>query len=375
MLFDRILSASKRVANYIGPTPVFTSGTVDKLTGRNVFFKAENLQKTGSFKIRGALNAIILLKENKVQTNGVVTHSTGNHGSGLACAAQMVGVPCTVVVPHTTASVKIDAIRWYGADVVFCEPTQQSRKETCERVSTEQNLSFVPAYDDYDVMAGQGTIGVEMCEQIPDLDAVLVMTSGGGLIAGIATAIKGIKPNVKVYAVEPEGKDLQRSLESGERMWVGPPRTLDTVADATPTQQVGQLTWPIVRDLVEKQVFTVGTIGVEMCEQIPDLDAVLVMTSGGGLIAGIATAIKGIKPNVKVFAVEPEGKDLQRSLESGERMWVGPPRTLDTVADATPTQQVGQLTWPIVRDLVEKQVFTVVRAITLQNSSDTFLYL
>ncbi|XP_063958159.1 serine racemase-like isoform X2 [Lytechinus pictus] len=305
MLFDKILGASKRVANYISPTPVFTSGTVDKLTGRNVFFKAENLQKTGSFKIRGALNAILLLKENQAQTNGVVTHSTGNHGSGLACAAQMVGVPCTVVVPHTTASVKVDAIRWYGADVVFCEPTQQSRKETCEHVASEKNLSFVPAYDDYNVMAGQGTIGIEICEQVQDLDAVLVMTSGGGLIAGIATAVKGMKPNVKVFAVEPEGKDLQRSLESGERMWVGPPKTLDTVADATPTQQVGQLTWPIVRDLVEKQVFTVTDDEIISAMKFTwtRLKLVVEAASAGPVAAVLSDKMKAVDPRVRNVAV------------------------------------------------------------------------
>ncbi|XP_071485603.1 serine racemase-like [Diadema antillarum] len=258
MSLEHVIRAARRIGAHIHKTPIFTSGTVDKITGRHVYFKAENMQKTGSFKIRGALNAVMCLKESDNATQGVVTHSTGNHGQALACAAQLAAMPCSVVIPRGLPSVKVEAIRGYGAEVVFCEATQQSRKETCARVAEERGLLHVPAYDHYDVMAGQGTIGLEICEQVPDLDAVFVMTSGGGLIAGIATAVKGLKPDVKVFAVEVEGKDLQRCLEAGERLWPNPPQTLKTVADATPTQQIGQLPWPIVRDLVEKRVFTVS---------------------------------------------------------------------------------------------------------------------
>ncbi|XP_022107488.1 uncharacterized protein LOC110988368 isoform X2 [Acanthaster planci] len=258
MTFWEVKRAAQRLKNFINMTPIHRSATVDQLTGRKVFFKAELFQKTGSFKIRGALNAILCLRERSVPFNGVVTHSSGNHGQGLAYAAQLTGTQCTVVVPHNTPGVKVQAIMNYGASVIFCEPTQASRSETCARVQEEEGYHYISPYDDYDVIAGQGTIGLELLEQCPDVQAVLIPTSGGGLASGIATAVKGRNKQVQIFCVEPEGKDLEKSLRHGKRLWPNPPRSLTTVADAIRTQQLGKLTFPILREKAEKEVFTVN---------------------------------------------------------------------------------------------------------------------
>ncbi|XP_060064724.1 probable serine racemase isoform X2 [Ylistrum balloti] len=251
-----IYRAHERILPYIHKTPVFTNSTFDKLIGRNAFFKAENLQKTGSFKARGALNAVMALKERNPTVAGVVTHSTGNHGQALAWAASTVGLKCAVVVPRDTPQVKKDAITNYGAELVLCEPTPQSRQETCDRVAKEQGLEFIPPFDHHDVIAGQGTIAMELLKQAPDLDAILVPVSGGGLSSGIAIAAKAIKPGIKIFLVEAEGKMCEKSLRAGERLWPNPPQFVDTIADAIRTQQLGHVTWPILLKHAEKDVFT-----------------------------------------------------------------------------------------------------------------------
>ncbi|CAG2195534.1 SRR [Mytilus edulis] len=237
-----IRKAHERLKPYIHHTPVFTSSTFDKLIGRKAFFKAENLQKTGSFKARGALNSVLLLKEKNPALPGVVTHSSGNHGQGLAWAAKTAGVKCCVVIPNNAPKSKADAIKGYGAEL----------RETCARMAKEKGLEIVPPYDHYNVIAGQvliitinlqiiGTLALELMEQVPELDAILVPISGGGMISGIAIAAKSVKDDVK-----------------GKRLWPNPPRFLSTIADGIRLQQLGHLTFPIMLDLVEKEVFTIA---------------------------------------------------------------------------------------------------------------------
>ncbi|KAJ8312418.1 hypothetical protein KUTeg_009791 [Tegillarca granosa] len=217
-----IYRAHERILPYIHKTPVFTNATYDKKIGRNAFFKAENLQKTGAFKVRGALNATLSLKEKNPDVKGVM-----------------------------------DAIRGYGSDLVLCEPTPDARQAACDKVAKERGYHFVPPYDHHDVIAGQGTIAVEFLEQVPDLDAILVPVSGGGMTSGIAIAAKAIKPEIKVFMVEPEGKNAEESLRAGERLWPNPPRFINTIADAIRLQQLGHVTWPILLELAEKDVFSV----------------------------------------------------------------------------------------------------------------------
>ncbi|XP_064602726.1 serine racemase-like [Liolophura sinensis] len=303
--FEDVLKAHERIVSHIHKTPVFTSSSVDKIAGRKVYFKAECLQKTGSFKARGALNAILALKDTGNSSAGVVTHSSGNHGQAVAWASRLAGLPCSVIVPQDTTAVKQDAIKGYGANLILCESSPTSRVETCNKVAKETGQVIIPPYDKYEVIAGQGTIAVELLTQVPDLDAIIVPISGGGLISGIATAAKEIKPNIRVYAVEPVGKDLEHCLREGKRLWPNPPTFLDTIADGIKTQQVGQLTWPIVLSLVEKDVFTVSD------EQIKDamkfafqrLKLVIEAAAGAAMAAVISQKMKQLDPAIAKVGV------------------------------------------------------------------------
>jgi threonine dehydratase len=170
-------------------TPILRSPWVDERTGVNVHFKCEHLQDTGSFKLRGATNAVLALSVD-ASRSGIVAHSSGNHGAGCASAAKRRGVPCAIIVPHTTPASKIDNMKRFGSDVILCEPTQRSRSEVAAGEAARRGATLVHPYNDPLVIAGQGTIGMELAEQVPQLDAVLVPTSGGGMVTGIAVALK-----------------------------------------------------------------------------------------------------------------------------------------------------------------------------------------
>ena len=220
---EEVRAAASRVSGSVHRTDVITCSTLDSMSGHKLFFKTEMWQKTGSFKARGALNAIKSCLERGNNPPMIVTHSSGNHGQAVAWAAKQCKLPCTVVVPEGTPTVKCEAIKGYGARLVKCHPSPTGRKETADKIAEETGGKIVHPYDDYDVIAGQGTIGLELAEQVRDLDVVLVPISGGGMTSGIAVAVKTIRPECKVIAVEPEGKDLWRSLESRERLWPNPP--------------------------------------------------------------------------------------------------------------------------------------------------------
>lgn len=195
--YNDILAAENRISSYIHETPVFTSSTLNRAIGRKVFFKAESFQKTGSFKARGALNAVLKQKAKNPNLHGVITHSSGNHGQALAWASTLTDLDCTVVVTKNTPKSKCQAITSYGANIVYCEPTYMDRIKTCDRISREKNIPYISSSDDYDIMAGQGTIATEFLNQVPQLDAIFVPVSGGGMAAGIAVAAKAIKPDIK----------------------------------------------------------------------------------------------------------------------------------------------------------------------------------
>ena len=199
------------------PTPILRSEWVDRACGCTVAFKAEHLQRTGSFKYRGATNAVGAL-DDAAAAKGVVAHSSGNHGAAVAAAAAARGVPCCVVVPRTTPAAKVANMERYGARVVLCEPTQRARTEvSAAEAEAMGGAAFIHPYDDALVLAGQGTIGLELFEQAPDLDAVLVPVSGGGMISGIALALAGVAPNCRVIACEPQGKGLGAALSASTR--------------------------------------------------------------------------------------------------------------------------------------------------------------
>jgi serine racemase len=235
-------------------TPVMTSSTLNSRFGRNFFFKCENMQKTGSFKVRGALNAVLSLSAEQKKA-GVCTHSSGNHGQAVAFAAQESGVACTVVVPDNTPQAKVDAIRGYGATVKLVEYTQ--RQATADKIVEDTGAFFIHPYNNDEVMSGQGTLALELLESLPELDAIIVPISGGGMTAGIAAYAKGVKPSLRVFAVEPKGKGLGESLATGTRQLTASLAPLDTIADAIRTKTTGDKPWEILNDLLEKDILEV----------------------------------------------------------------------------------------------------------------------
>ena len=245
-----IRAAASRIGGAVHRTPELTCSALDGMCGRSLFFKCENLQKIGAFKMRGALNAVLLLPEEQAQ-RGVVTHSSGNFAQALALSAKVRGIPATIVMPNNSPEVKRRAVAGYGAEIRLCEPVLSARESTAAAVQAQTGATFVHPYDDPDVIAGQGTVGLELMEQVANLDAVVVPIGGGGLISGIALALRELAPHVKVIAAEPAGADdAARSKEAGELI---PQTGPNTVADGLLTS-LGQHTWPVVRDLVSEVV-------------------------------------------------------------------------------------------------------------------------
>lgn len=244
-------------------TPVMRSSffetRLEHLVGRRIelFFKCEHLQATGSFKIRGALNAVLALPEH-VRRFGVVTHSSGNHGQALALAARVCGIQATVVVPSNAPPVKVAAIKDYGAQVVFCEPTLAEREAIALRVCSQSGGTMIPPFDSATVMAGQGTVGLEMCQDVEGLDALVIPISGGGLIGGIAVAAQhASNGHVLVFGAEPQGADDAFQSKQAGRLTPHSRPPSATICDALRVNQLGDLCWPIVRDMVQ-QVFLVS---------------------------------------------------------------------------------------------------------------------
>src|SRR5438128_12178293 len=226
--WEAILAAHARIAPRIHRTPVLRSTSLNAMTGAQLFFKCENLQKTGSFKIRGASNAILSLTEQEA-ARGIVTQSSGNHGAAVACAAAWRGVPAWIVMPRNAPAVKAKAIEGYGGKVVFCEPTVTARKTTCDRVQAETGAHLVHPYDDDRIIAGQATAAKELLEEVGDLHAVFAPVSGGGLLSGTCLGARGIRTSVRIFGCEPaRADDAYRSLATGTLQSLD---SSDTIAD------------------------------------------------------------------------------------------------------------------------------------------------
>ena len=246
-----IRAAAARIAGHAHRTPVLTCSTLDAMAGRRLFFKCENFQKMGAFKFRGALNAVACL-DDAAAARGVVTHSRGNFAQALALAARARGIPAYIVMPSTAPAVKKAAVEGYGGRVTMCAPTLDTRESTAAAVAAETGATLVHPFDDPDVIAGQGTVALELHEQVSGgLDAVVAPVGGGGLVSGIALAFRELDPSVRVVAGEPRGADdAARSKAAGELI---PQTAPDTIADGLLTS-LGRWTWPVVRDVVERIV-------------------------------------------------------------------------------------------------------------------------
>lgn len=221
--FAAVRDAAARIAGFVHRTPVLTSSTFDRELGARVFFKCENLQKCGAFKARGAANAVLALPPGEAG-RGVVTHSSGNHAAALAFAARARGIPCHVVMPVTAPAIKVAAVRGYGAEVVPCRPAE--REATAARLVAERGARLIHPFEDPLVIAGQGTAALELLEDVPDLDLVVVPVGGGGLCAGTAVTVASLRPGARVLGAEPAAvDDAARSLATGVRQ----PRVEDPV--------------------------------------------------------------------------------------------------------------------------------------------------
>lgn len=227
-----VQAAHARIKDHVHRTPVLTSRTLNEKAGAQLFFKCENLQKAGAFKARGATNAVALLSDEEAKL-GVVTHSSGNHAAALARAARLRNIPAYIVMPSNSPQAKQASVRRYGGEIIFCEPTLAARESTAKSVVERTGATFIHPYNDLRVMAGQGTVGLELLEEVPNLDDILCPVGGGGLLSGVAVAIHGINPNVRVFGVEPQGADdAARSLASGR---IQPSVAPATIADGLRT--------------------------------------------------------------------------------------------------------------------------------------------
>jgi threonine dehydratase len=254
---DAIRKAHGRIRPYIHRTPVLTSERLDAASGASIFFKCENFQKVGAFKARGATNAVFALDDKTVR-RGVATHSSGNHGAAVARAAKLRGVPAYIVMPSKSAKVKIRAVQSYDAQVVFCEPTEESREIKCAEVINKTGATLIHSFENEHVIAGQATAAVELLEDVPDLDVIMCPVGGGGLLSGTAMTAKSMRPQMQVIAVEPENADdAAQSFRAGRRLVT---EKKFTIADGLRTN-IGEPNFAIVQQYVD-DIVTVSEEGI-----------------------------------------------------------------------------------------------------------------
>jgi threonine dehydratase/serine racemase len=300
-----VRAAAARIAGAAHVTPVMTCATLDVVAGRRLFFKCENFQKVGAFKFRGACSAVMQLSD-EVAARGVVTHSSGNHAQAIALAARMRGIAAHIVMPSNASEVKRRAVEGYGARVIECEPTLEARERTAARVIEETGATLIPPFDHPDVIAGQGTVALELIEQVASaeagarasrpLDAIVAPVGGGGLVSGISIAAHGIDPRIRVFAAEPTGADdAERSKAAGERVMQTAPKT---ICDGLLTS-LGELTWPIIRDHVERVITVPDAAAVEAMRLTWERAKLLVEPSAAIAVAAVFSdefqALEGIE--------------------------------------------------------------------------------
>jgi threonine dehydratase len=260
LTFDRIREAEERISGIARRTPVLTSSTLDAEVDGTVLLKAEMFQRSGAFKFRGAFNRLSLL-DLPERDQGVVAYSSGNHGGAVALAARLLGIRAVVVVPSTGSAAKLAAVAGYGAEMVQYDPAAEQREEVAAAIAADRGMTIIAPFDDYDIMAGQGTAGLELAVQAgPEgIDQVLVPVGGGGLAAGVATAIKGLLPAARIIGVEPSAADdTARSFRAGHRVSIPPPAS---IADGLLAEQPGELTFAVNSVLLD-DVVTVPEVAI-----------------------------------------------------------------------------------------------------------------
>ncbi|MFP8783879.1 threonine/serine dehydratase [Planococcus plakortidis] len=295
---EEVEQAKNCIQHIIHKTPIIHSRSLQEKWGRRVFFKAEHLQKTGSFKIRGAANAVT----NAVSAGAtlVTAASSGNHGQAVAYVASELGIASVIVVPTDASAAKVAAIKAYGGQVEYCGTTSAERIPHAKSLAHQQGGVYIPPYDHDDIIAGQGTAGLEIIEQMPETDIIVVPVGGGGLISGILTAVKAKRPDVLVIGAEPAlANDTAVSLKRGEITAIGP---TETIADGLRTSQPGDLTFPVVSGLLD------GLVLVEEHEIIEAMHDIAVRTKqvvepSGAVAAAAVMAGKAGAPGRTIVAV------------------------------------------------------------------------
>jgi threonine dehydratase len=311
-----IVAARQRIMGHAVLTPLLTSPDLDARTGGRIFVKAEPLQRTGSFKFRGAYNRMSQLTAEE-RKRGVVAYSSGNHAQGVAFAAQTFGMKATIIMPKDSPELKIDNTRGYGADVILYDRYGEDREAIGQRISAETGAILVPPYDDPHIMAGQGTIGIEMVEQLQELglalDIVLCCCGGGGLMAGVSTAVSHLSAKTAIYAVEPEHfDDTRRSLAAGTQVRNEPGHT--SICDAIVTPTPGTLTFPINK---AKLAGAFAVSDAEAAEAVAYAAKVLKITVEPGGAVALAAALSGkIDLAGKTVAIVVSGGNIDPSLHA-----------------------------------------------------------
>jgi threonine dehydratase len=282
-----VQAAAQRLHSIAHRTPVLTSRTLDALAGASVYVKAECFQRGGAFKFRGAYNKIASVPANE-RAQGVLAYSSGNHAQAVSIAARLLGIPATIVMPEDAPAAKLEATRGYGAEIIMYDRFADNREEIGTRLAGERGLVLVRPYDDPLVMAGQGTVALELLVEVPHLDLLVTPVGGGGLIAGCATVAKALRPAMRVAGVEPAaGNDTAQSLAAGTRVNVGVPRT---IADGLQSPEPGELTFAVNRELVDEIVTVSDEEIVEAMAFLFDRMKLVVEPSGA---VGIAALLNG----------------------------------------------------------------------------------
>src|SRR6266542_375047 len=306
-----IQQAAARIHGRVHRTPVVTSRSFNEATGKEVFFKCENLQRAGSFKIRGATNKILSLTDEE-RKRGVAAFSSGNHAQAVALASREAGISAVIAMPDDAPKAKVDATRAYGAEIIFYDRLKQDREGVAVAIAEREGRVMVPPYDDYLILAGQGTCGLEFLEEVPDLDCLLAPCSGGGLFAGVSTAAKALNPRVRCFAVEPDtADDTRQSFLKGERVSIPPP---PTIADGLRVQSPGRLTFPVLQQTAE-DVLTVSDD--EIIETIKFfLFRMKLLVEPSGAAAAAAVLVNKIPNDTRRVGVILSGGNIDAELLS-----------------------------------------------------------
>jgi len=309
LTIDTINDARERIASRIHRTPVITSRQFNEVAGKQVFFKCENLQRAGAFKIRGATNKIRSLSDDEKQ-RGIIAFSSGNHAQAVALAGREAGVRVLVAMPEDAPKLKVAATRDYGAEIIFYDRLKENREKFALDLAERERLVMVPPYDDPFILAGQATCGIELLEDVPDLDCLLAPCSGGGLFAGVASAAVEVKPNIRCFPVEPDtADDTKQSFDKGERVSIPPP---PTIADGLRVQTPGTLTFPILQRLAE-DVLTVSDDEILATIRFL-LFRMKILVEPSGAAAAAAVMFNKLPGNVEKVGVILSGGNIDTSV-------------------------------------------------------------